>query len=107
MLQSCSEFCHPSAAKKMRDTIVFLQNLGSEDLLNIPWLPQHLWLAASCFNRYDGSIHYNPIATDSIKYLYYYAIETENRSHPLLEVSSIVAFVIAANITFWLNTIMT
>jgi len=83
MLQSCSDVCHPSAAKKMRDTIVFLQNLGSEDLLNIPWLPKHLWLAASCFNRYDGSIHYNPIATDSIKYLYYYAIEPKDRSHPL------------------------
>jgi hypothetical protein len=44
-------------------------------------LPKKLWLQNWCFNRYDGTIFFNPIATDSIKYLYFCALE--NSFHPL------------------------
>jgi hypothetical protein len=78
MLQSCSYVCHPDVAQQIRDTIVFLQNLGSEDLPIIPWLPRDQWLEISGFNRcniwHDIMIYYNPIATDSIKYLFFNAI---------------------------------
>lgn len=79
MLQSCSDICHPNVAQQIRDTIVILQSLGSEDLPIIPWLHRDQWLENNGFNGrcnmwHDVFIYYNPIATDSIKYLFFNAI---------------------------------
>ena len=81
ILKGCSENCNPEVIQQIRDTIIFIQNLGTTNLPNIPWLAKELWLQNWCFGRYNGDIFFNPIATDSIKYIYFHALE--NSFHPL------------------------
>ena len=49
ILKGCSENCHPEVIQQIRDTIIFIQNLGTTNLPNIPWLAKELWLQNWCF----------------------------------------------------------
>ena len=85
ILEGCSENCHPEVIQQMKDTIILIQNLGTTNLPHIPWLPKELWLQCECFSRsnFVGNAvrHFNPIATDSIKYIFFNTLG--NSLHPL------------------------